>query len=1017
MNEPRPLPAARMRTVVASGTAWAWQLEAKLSGVYETLILEAYDGAATALEARSEHLTAAAPGWSVPDEDEIGDALRKKYEERADDASTAIRVEAMRRVTKKGLEMMHVNLEAVNPLLHGVLEQLGGNIQIADTTRRDIMHSLAASWKDGDSIPKAARNLRATGAEVSKSRATLIARTELIGAINAGAHALGTISNQYTPDGEPGLLKIWLTADDEKVRDTHVQAGDEYGPGAGIPLDEPFQVGDSEMQFPGDQDGAAEEVCNCRCALSYEEGALTASMENPVITYTFKGRKLRATGALTASGVEVFAIAAEDLPEAVEPYEPETEEAAVADDVPMVALDRSWTAVLAITGEETSDGRMIAPGGLRWRELPLTLTMQFELAPEHMGALIVGRIDEVEIMPAAAAVSAGLLEEKDGGYASDAEAIIGRGVWDDSMTGDEAMRLVADEMQRGVSLDFAPDSVEVVELAPAEGETYGRLLELWPSGELMGATVCAHPAFSGAVIRVEPAVITAATVYPGNPGALVPMRIWTRAVIHGAKPPTLVAAAVDHSDGCMVACHPTTMEAGAIAQPGGQPAGDLHVTLAYLPNPPEDFSALHGIVAKVASDHATIPGKVSGAGYFAPADDAKPAAPVEPASSDDDGEEAPEDKAVTAGAKLGKAFADGVTAAADPPTPGPVADPETPADSEDTDGDGAPEPLHPHVALVDAPGLGRMRAALCTALDDAGIAYAENHDFVPHLTLGYEAQPSAPAMSVAGAPLTFSHLSVHEGPTRTDHPMSDVEPDGLTASAAGLAPVEPPAAWFTDPELHEPTPLTITPEGQIFGHLATWGTCHVGIRDACVQPPSSELDYALFHLGHVMSEEGELVPCGKFTMDTGHAPLRDQSGRPVEMAAAMAHYDNTGTAVCDVRCGEDDHGIWFAGAIRPDLSASKVRALRAAQISGDWRAHEGRREFCAGLAVNVPGFPVVRPRTAIAASGQVLALVAAGVDLRVAEEPLATRRLAAMERLLPGYGDAQRELALERLLS
>jgi hypothetical protein len=39
-----------------------------------------------------------------------------------------------------------------------------------------------------------------------------------------------------------------------------------------------------------------------------------------------------------------------------------------------------------------------------------------------------------------------------------------------------------------------------------------------------------------------------------------------------------------------------------------------------------------------------------------------------------------------------------------------------------------------------------------------------------------------------------------------------------------VAPLRPPKEWFTKDEANEPTPLTFTADGQIFGHLATWDT-------------------------------------------------------------------------------------------------------------------------------------------------------------------------------------------------
>jgi hypothetical protein len=93
---------------------------------------------------------------------------------------------------------------------------------------------------------------------------------------------------------------------------------------------------------------------------------------------------------------------------------------------------------------------------------------------------------------------------------------------------------------------------------------------------------------------------------------------------------------------------------------------------------------------------------------------------------------------------------------------------------------------------------------------------------------------------------------------------------------------------------------------------------------------------------------------------------------------AAEHYDNTGAAVADVAVGNDAHGIWVAGAVRPGADPLKVYELQAAgQVSGDWRRIGGELRLVGLLAVNVPGFPVPKMRARVA-SGEPQALVAAG---------------------------------------
>lgn len=215
--------------------------------------------------------------------------------------------------------------------------------------------------------------------------------------------------------------------------------------------------------------------------------------------------------------------------------------------------------------------------------------------------------------------------------------------------------------------------------------------------------------------------------------------------------------------------------------------------------------------------------------------------------------------------------------------------------------------------------------------------------------------------------------------------MTQIE--SLTAAAAGLAPLKPPSEWLDDPVLGEPTPLTVTAEGRVFGHAALWSSCHTGFPGRCVTPPHSRSGYSHFHLGEVETAEGELIAVGKVTLAAGHASTM----RGITEEQARAHYDDSGTVAALVRAGEDSIGIWVAGAVRSDLPAERLRDLRANPISGDWRGGE----LIALHAVPTPGFPVPRVEARLAASGMLEALVASSGLPSVVEEP----RLAR-----PGFG-------------
>lgn len=237
------------------------------------------------------------------------------------------------------------------------------------------------------------------------------------------------------------------------------------------------------------------------------------------------------------------------------------------------------------------------------------------------------------------------------------------------------------------------------------------------------------------------------------------------------------------------------------------------------------------------------------------------------------------------------------------------------------------------------------------------------------------------------------------------------------ALVAAGARVAPPSSWFDDPKLDGPTPLQITEDGQVFGHLADWSTCHIGFRGQCVQAPPSKTSYAYFHTGAVETAEGSLLPVGKITLGTGH-PSTD-----LDFASTVEHYDNSGTAVAVVRAGEDAYGVWVAGSLVPEADKKRVAELRRSPLSGDWRPIGGNLELVAALAVNTPGFPVLRARFA---SGVPVALVAAGSLAPAAREKAAEKGFALpdgsypirdveeLRKAIQAYGRAKDKAAAKR---
>lgn len=186
-----------------------------------------------------------------------------------------------------------------------------------------------------------------------------------------------------------------------------------------------------------------------------------------------------------------------------------------------------------------------------------------------------------------------------------------------------------------------------------------------------------------------------------------------------------------------------------------------------------------------------------------------------------------------------------------------------------------------------------------------------------------------------------------------------------------------PSSFFAEPTDKECPPgegIVFSEDGRrVFGYIAEWDVCHIGLGEACTTAPPSATDYAYFRTGTVTTEEGEDVKVGRLTYATGHANPR------LAAQPAAAHYDDTGSAWAYVAAGENDRGIWFSGMVRPGLDEAALGEIKASsRISGDWRRLGDNLELVAALSVNTPGFPIQKPQVSLAAGAQI-SLVAAGV--------------------------------------
>lgn len=221
--------------------------------------------------------------------------------------------------------------------------------------------------------------------------------------------------------------------------------------------------------------------------------------------------------------------------------------------------------------------------------------------------------------------------------------------------------------------------------------------------------------------------------------------------------------------------------------------------------------------------------------------------------------------------------------------------------------------------------------------------------------------PAFADVSITLDPLPAEPVEVAEG-----EPVASL-PDSMWASASPFAEpatsVLPPVTWFMRPDVDRLTPLTVSDTGRVFGHIAPWGVCHVGLP-GCVTAPMSASGYSYFMQGEQMTESGEIVPVGVMVAGPRHADAQ------LAYRAAQDHYDDPSAAVAKVVAGEDEFGIWVAGWLLPGASEEAVNTFRSNPVSGDWRRIGGALEMIAVCSVNTAGFPVPKARVAFSAGHQ-----------------------------------------------
>jgi len=130
-------------------------------------------------------------------------------------------------------------------------------VDTSDTTKKLIAGLIAKGQEEGMTNKEIATFIRSEGKISNPKRAITIAKTETHSAANASTD-IAIKSLNITVEKE------WMAAGGERTRLDHNIAN-----GQRVPQDEPFDVGGEKLMYPGDTNGSAGNIVNCRCVVLY----------------------------------------------------------------------------------------------------------------------------------------------------------------------------------------------------------------------------------------------------------------------------------------------------------------------------------------------------------------------------------------------------------------------------------------------------------------------------------------------------------------------------------------------------------------------------------------------------------------------------------------------------------------------------------------------------------------------------------------------------------------------------
>jgi predicted ABC-type ATPase len=257
-------PAEKLNAAVEASRRAALADEPRLEAAYLAQLRNVLQQAVSRYKAIAGLNLTASADWTPPSVADVLDIQVRTA--RIRDAQRRM----MARLAGTVAEISGVDFNLTSPMTQDILDGLGVRAaQLGETLREPVAAAIARGWAQGLSVPETARLIARTLKPQLAAKATMLARTDLIGMSNgAGQGVAKTLNEAAKASNEPPPIstKQWLSSHDARVRDTHASAD-----GQRVPIDQPYNVGGEPLMYPGDPSGSNAETINCRCTELYDD--------------------------------------------------------------------------------------------------------------------------------------------------------------------------------------------------------------------------------------------------------------------------------------------------------------------------------------------------------------------------------------------------------------------------------------------------------------------------------------------------------------------------------------------------------------------------------------------------------------------------------------------------------------------------------------------------------------------------------------------------------------------------